>query len=87
MQNEEADLGVFVVTSPPSRGMEAEASRTGTYNHPSYEFSVPKLQIYQIQDYFRNILPTITDPEPPISKFDPEAPAPFRQGIVSEASP
>ena len=59
MQNEEADLGVFVVTSPPSRGMETEASRTGTYNHPGYEFSVPKLQIYQIQDYFRNILPKL----------------------------
>ena len=59
MQNEEADLGVFVVTSPPSRGMETEASRTGTYNHPSYEFSCPKLQIYQIQDYFRNILPNL----------------------------
>ena len=59
MQNEEADLGVFVVTSPPSRGMETEASRTGTYNHPSYEFSCPKLQIYQIQDYFRNVLPKL----------------------------
>ena len=59
MQNEEADLGVFVVTSPPSRGMETEASRSGTYNHPSYEFSCPKLQIYQIQDYFRNILPKL----------------------------
>ena len=54
-----ADLGVFVVTSPPSQGMETEASRTGTYNHPSYEFSCPKLQIYQIQDYFRNILPNL----------------------------
>ena len=42
MQNEEADLGIFVVTSPPSRGMETEASRSGTYNHPSYEFSCPK---------------------------------------------
>ena len=59
MQNEEADLGVFVVTSPPSRGMETEASRAGTYNHPSYELSVPKLQIYQIQDYFRNVLPKL----------------------------
>ena len=59
MQNEEADLGVFVVTSPPSRGMETEASRSGTYNHPSYEFSCPKLQIYQIQDYFRNISPNL----------------------------
>ena len=59
MQNEEADLGVFVVTSPPSRGMETEASRTGTYNHPSYEFSCPKLQIYQIQDFFGNVLPRL----------------------------
>ena len=59
MQNFEADLGVFVVTTPPSRGMETEASRAGTYTHPSYELSVPRLQIYEIQDYFRGIQPQL----------------------------
>ena len=59
MQNDEADLGVFVVTSPPSSGMRTEASRAGTYRHPSYELSVPRLQIYEIQDYFNGVLPRL----------------------------
>ena len=59
MQNEGADLGVFVVTRPPSRGMLTEAAKSGTYNHPSYEFSAPALQIYEIQDYFRGVPPQL----------------------------
>lgn len=59
MQNVEADLGVFVVTRPPTQGMLTEASRAGTYTHPSYDLSVPVLQIYEIQEYFRGILPKL----------------------------
>ncbi len=59
MQNDEADLGVFVVTSPPSNGMRTEASRAGTYRHPSYEMKAPVLQIYEIQDYFNGVLPKL----------------------------
>ena len=59
MQNEEADLGVFVVTSPPSSGMRTEASRAGMYEHPSYNMEAPALQIYEIQDYFRGVLPRL----------------------------
>ena len=59
MQNAEADLGVFVVTSPPTRGMQTEANRAGTYRHPFYEFEVPCLQLYEIQDYFNDILPKV----------------------------
>jgi site-specific DNA-methyltransferase (adenine-specific) len=59
MQNESADLGVFVVTSPPSSGMRTEASRAGTYRHPSYEMEAPALQIYEIQDYFNGVLPKL----------------------------
>ena len=59
MQNEEADLGVFVVTSPPSSGMRTEASRAGMYEHPSYNMEAPALQIYEIQDYFRGVLPKL----------------------------
>ncbi len=59
MQNEEADLGVFVVTSPPSSGMRTEASRAGMYEHPSYNMEAPALQIYEIQDYFRDVLPKL----------------------------
>ena len=59
MQNEEADLGVFVVTTPPTRGMQTEASRAGTYRHPFLDMEAPVLQIYEIQDYFRGVLPTL----------------------------
>ena len=59
MQNDSADLGVFVVTSPPSSGMRTEASRAGTYRHPSYAMEVPALQIYEIQDYFNGVLPRL----------------------------
>ena len=59
MQNDGADLGVFVVTSPPSSGMRTEASRAGMYEHPSYAMEAPTLQIYEIQDYFRGNLPKL----------------------------
>ena len=59
MQNDSADLGVFVVTSPPSSGMRTEASRAGTYRHPSYAMEAPVLQIYEIQDYFNGVLPRL----------------------------
>ena len=59
MQNQDADLGVFVVTSPPTQGMLTEAARTGTYRHPFLDMTAPALQIYEIQDYFRGVLPTL----------------------------
>ena len=59
MQNAEADLGIFVVTSPPSSGMRTEASRAGTYRHPFLNMEAPCLQIYEIQDYFSGILPRL----------------------------
>ena len=59
MQNQDADLGVFVVTSPPSNGIRTEASRTGTYHHPLFDMEAPALQIYEIQDYFSGILPRL----------------------------
>ena len=59
MQNTESDLGVFVVTSPPTRGMLTEASRAETYRHPFLDMEAPRLQIYEIQNYFRGILPTL----------------------------
>ena len=59
MQNVEADLGVFVVTTPPSQGMRTEATRTGTYRHPFLDMEAPRLQIYEIQDYFRGVSPRL----------------------------
>ena len=58
MQNVEADLGVFVVTTPPTRGMQTETTRAGTYRHPFLDMEFPVLQIYEIQNYFRDVLPT-----------------------------
>lgn len=59
MQNAEADLGVFVVTRPPTQGMLIEASRAGTYRHPFLNMEAPCLQIYEIQDYFSGTLPRL----------------------------
>ena len=59
MQNDSADLGVFVVTSPPSNGMRTEASRAGVYRHPFLNMEAPALQIYEIQEYFKGNFPTL----------------------------
>ena len=59
MRNAEADLGVFVVTSPPTQGMQTEAARAGTYRHPFLDMEAPRLQFYEIQDYFSGTLPRL----------------------------
>ena len=59
MKNAKAEMGVFLVTTPPSTGMQAEAAKSKIYEHPSYEFTAPRLQIYQIQDYFNDVLPKL----------------------------
>ena len=59
MRNVEADLGVFVVTTPPTRGMLTEAARAGKYRHPFSDEEFPVLQIYEIQNYFRGIPPRL----------------------------
>lgn len=59
MNNAKAEMGVFLVTTPPSTGMQAEAAKSKIYEHPSYEFTAPRLQIYQIQDYFNDVLPKL----------------------------
>ena len=63
MQNADADLGVFVVTLPPTRGMQTEAVKDGIYKHPFYEFEAPRLQIYEIQHYFDGKLPKLPHAE------------------------
>ena len=59
MRNVEADLGVFVVTTPPTRGMLTEAARAGKYRHPFSDEEFPVLQIYEIQTHFRGIPPKL----------------------------
>ena len=55
MQNTDADLGVFVVTTLPTRGMQTEATRAGKYRHPFSDEDFPVLQIYEIQNHFRGV--------------------------------
>ena len=59
MQNENADLGIFVATTPPTRGMKTEIARAGVYEYPVNQERFPSLQHYQIQDYFRGELPKL----------------------------
>ena len=59
MQNTEADVGVFVVTTPPTRGMLTEATRAGTYRYPFLDMEIPVLQIYEIQNHFRDTPPKL----------------------------
>ena len=61
MQNAKADLGVFVVTRKPTRGMLDEVRRAGSYQIDAGGFTVsmPCLQIYEIQDYFSGLLPKL----------------------------
>lgn len=63
MQNAKADIGVFVITKPPTDGMRTEAAKSGKYTHPSYLFTTSKLQIYEIQDYFEDKLPKLPHAE------------------------
>ena len=59
MANAQADLGIFVVTKSPSAGMRAEASRAGLWQHPVWDMACPRLQFYEIQDYFAGTEPKI----------------------------
>ena len=36
-----------------------DAAKSKIYKHPSYEFTAPRLQIYQIQDYYNDVLPKL----------------------------
>ncbi len=59
MANASADLGIFVVTKPPSDDMLTEARRAKTWKHPLWEMEYPRVQIYAIQDYFAGIEPKV----------------------------
>ena len=59
MTNAQAELGIFVVTRPPSDGMRTEASRAGMWQHPLWDMTCPRVQLYEIQDYFAGTMPQI----------------------------
>ena len=59
MNNKKADLGIFVATKPPTRGMKTEIARAGFYQHPFNQEQYPKLQYFQIQEYFDGKLPKL----------------------------
>ena len=59
MGNAEADLGVFVVTRQPTQGMLNEALKSGIWKHPLWDLEYPRLQMYEIRDYFEGTVPKI----------------------------
>ena len=63
MNNENADIGVFVAIKPPTKSMKIEIVRAGFYQHPFNQEQYPKLQYFQIQDYFDGKLPKLPSRE------------------------
>ena len=59
MANADAVLGIFVVTKPPTKGMQAEARLAGTWRHPVWDMEYPCLQFYRIQEHFEGQMPKI----------------------------
>lgn len=59
MENAKSDLGIFVVTKQPTQGMLNEARNAGTWKHPIWDMTYPRLQMYQIQGYFEGNEPKI----------------------------
>ena len=59
MTNAAAELGIFVVTKPPTAGMQQEALLAGTWQHPVWDMAYPRLQFYLIQEHFEGRQPQI----------------------------
>ena len=59
MANAGAELGIFVVTKPPTAGMQQEALLAGTWQHPVWDMAYPRLQFYLIQEHFEGRQPQI----------------------------
>ena len=59
MNNENADIGVFVATKPPTKSMKTEIARAGVYELPYNNEPYPRLQHFQIQDYFDEKMPKL----------------------------
>ena len=59
MANAGAELGIFVVTKPPTAGMQREALLAGTWQHPVWDMEYPRLQFYLIQEHFEGRQPQI----------------------------
>ena len=63
MDNEQADLGVFIATKEPTPKMETEIARAGVYEHPYNNELYPRLQYFRIQDYFDGKMPKLPSRE------------------------
>lgn len=50
VESQRAELGLLVTMEPPTRGMVAEAQRSGTYTHPLTGHGYPRLQIATVAD-------------------------------------
>lgn len=50
IESNNAQIGVFIILQPPSRGMVEEAVTTGFYKSPGWNKNYPRLQILTIDD-------------------------------------
>jgi DNA modification methylase len=47
---QKAEMGVLITNTPPTRGMTDEANHAGSYQHPHYEQSFPRIQIITVDE-------------------------------------
>ena len=50
VESQRADMGLLITLAEPTRGMLAEARRSGTYTHPLTGQRYPKLQVATVRD-------------------------------------
>ena len=63
MDNENADIGVFIGIRELTPKMETEIARAGVYQLPYNNEPYPRLQYFQIQDYFDGKIPKLPSRE------------------------
>lgn len=54
-----AEMGVLVTNSPPTRGMIDEANHAGTYRHPHYAESFPRIQLVTVDQLLAGVKPAM----------------------------
>lgn len=47
---QKAEMGVLITNSPPTRGMVDEANHAGSYRHPSYAETFPRIQLITVDE-------------------------------------
>lgn len=47
---QKAEMGILITNGPPTRGMIDEANHAGTYQHPHYAESFPRIQMVTVDE-------------------------------------